>query len=298
KKATCVMQLITSWPRQRLVVATAAVFVAVVLGAVLINSFSDSESIGEEFDCRHAYLVALNSLAVANPDYRVDFGLTDDLPECADGIRSLDSMPLRLGVRSTEVASSDAGMLRSEIRVTDSRIHMPSLEPASTITALQDLDEENASNTTSQTLRLLRELDGAQFTVQATVVLKKPLTSTEFENVWQFGGGDVLLVSPIASGKPLGWPFPEAMCTRRGFNECNNEGKFSYTDGFKKWVSLLREEDKAILEAASLSLSELQASAADSHIYGFIMSNTADQVERLARHEMVRGVKVVSISPS
>ncbi|MFC4007793.1 hypothetical protein ACFOY2_11205 [Nonomuraea purpurea] len=231
--------------------------------------------------CARLRMVALNSFAITHGDYELNSGTAIAGAACEDG-----ALPIELGPRS---AMTEAPRWSGEIRWGNvGEVLAPETLPwrltsilsaASGATSVSDgLDNQEA----------LLEAIPADTPVQVFVLLAEPLREKEVRALWPHPRS--VLVAP---DQPLIWDAP-ILCGYRGFDTCQFAANPEpLTAQFRKWVSLLQENDEQLLGQFHLKLENLRMYARGGLIYGFTTRNLPGPIRGIARDSRIRKVYVV-----
>ncbi|WP_188195989.1 hypothetical protein [Nonomuraea sp. SYSU D8015] len=242
--------------------------------------------------------------AVANPDYSTQFTLTP-AEECRrsrpleDEVTSFDgSLRIGVGPRIASTWPHDAPMVLTEFRQDVSGwLHVPKPVPWYLTELLATVGDANVKSGSHRTARLLKGMSSLRHSVHAVVELKEPLPEEQAGEIYGVQKNEVLLLSPGRGEKPIGWPyvFPGVIGAFDAYEDVEGPSRVAE---FRRWVSLLREEDEPALEEVGLDLAELRLAAGEGLVHGFTVINTPDVVRHLAKDPQVRSVQVVEIVPA
>ncbi len=246
--------------------------------------------------CERLRLVALNAFAVTNPDYVLDSGASDDTDDCKPP--GEDLVLIEVGPR---MAMGDPPNWFDEIRQDSSlEVSAPAIRPWRMTEILGVMGEDDPSydryGDTRSFLRTAGRDSELRFSaVQVVVYLDRPLPESSVTKIWP--NPQVVLLSGARAGKPLAWE-SSIWCRFRGFDTCDSRrSPEPLVAEFRKWVSLLKPEDSPVLAEFGLSLAELQSSARQGLIHGFIAKNLPGILEKLVADPQVRAAYIVDIRP-
>jgi len=251
----------------------------------------------------HKALVWINALAASRPDYRM---LHEKVPLSQAWDRSSDTARVTVEPRWASKSSAEIfGRFDLEIKpATRSNVTVPRLMDWGLTEAIRALDNElDHRETTKKAINLLNKLARIEDSRVALVVgFKKPLREEEVRKIWQ-PIPDVAIFSPPRKDGflPISWDY-SGYCNARGFDDCKPDIRSSLTSSFRRWVELLKAEDKEALESFGLNLPELKRRAADGLWYGMVLNAWTSHVEAIARDPrvgvIVVGQAALSLNPS
>ncbi|MFI6505142.1 hypothetical protein [Nonomuraea typhae] len=271
-------------------------FVALLLIVVVGQaSFGSGRAAEERMDCLRFSRVVLMGFTVANPDYSPEFTLVG--PDACGRDAFDGSLWLGLGPRMASTWPHEAPMVMTEFRQDASGyLNLPQAAPWYMTELLTRIGNPDVKPDNRRTADLLKGTNWSNHLVHAVVELKKPLPEEQAAKLYTIQSGEVLLLSPGNGEKPIGWPF--AFPGMIGaFNVFTSPRSTSRISEFRRWVSLLREEDSHALKVIGLSLQTLRSTAAEGMVHGFTIINAPDVIQRLAKNPLVRAVEVVEIVP-
>ncbi|MGW3367334.1 hypothetical protein ACWDOR_30820 [Streptosporangium canum] len=276
--------------RNRLLLIVASASGAIVLACgVLLAAFRDESSLS---DARFL-LVLKNALAVANPDYEVNFDFTAHGP-----------IPVSEGRAIPVVIEAQGGVLDApEIRWRDrillassGDLQIPDMPDWGMTFSLEKVEQVSGLEMRGATDALLSDLPSSVM-VRAVVRLKKPLREELMEGIWP-SNIDVILLSPEeASGKRISWDGKPVGCESRGFKTCDDSlhHPISPVHQFRRWVGSLRQEDDALLHEFGLDLARLRTVGDRGEVFGFAVTGAPDTVRALFKDPRVDKVEIAAL---
>ncbi|MEV4078199.1 hypothetical protein ACGFJC_31340 [Nonomuraea fuscirosea] len=249
-----------------------------VLAIVVSACTTDSAT---ALSCARLRMVALNSFAITHGDYELNSGAATAGTACEDG-----ALPIELGPRS---AMTDAPRWSGEIRWGNAgEVLAPETLPWRLTSILGAASGATSASDGLDDQGPLLEAIPANTPVQVFVLLAEPLREKEVRALWPTPRS--VLVAP---DQPLIWDAP-ILCNYRGFDTCEfTAHPEPLTTQFRKWVSLLQENDEHLLGQFHLELKSLRTYARDGLIYGFTARNLPGPIRRLTRDSRIRTVYVV-----
>ncbi|MEV0197828.1 hypothetical protein [Nonomuraea sp. NPDC050691] len=269
--------------------AAGCAFVALLVVLLVRVSLS-----GDELSDERAHLVLRNALAVANPDYEIAF-------DWARGSWKRTERGRELSMAFSEQGSGpEAHTTWTDALVLSHSgdVRLPVIPRSRMAAALEEFGAPARAGGAGESSALLKELpDGLQ--VEGVVELRAPLDLMALRGLWTTNIDVFLLSGARPQGKPLSWDTGAVYCGSRGFDTCaaGTTGRVPATEQFRRWVSLLREDDRPYLERVGLELSELRAAADEAKVHGWAMTASPGTFRALARDPRVRRVSVVSVTP-
>ncbi|MEU7897398.1 hypothetical protein AB0B45_31615 [Nonomuraea sp. NPDC049152] len=166
----------------------------------------------------------------------------------------------------------------------------PHLKPWRITSAIRD----SASISLSPDDQDLLNLHDPKHQLRALVVvwLSEP-TTEETVNFWLPNGIDVaIFTEQNPSRVPVSWD--ASFCGDRDLH-CPADQLMSASQGFKLWVSSLRNDDETLLNKIGLDLSDLRNRAKSGKMYGFIATAELEEIRSLSRRSQVGLVQVISV---
>ncbi len=276
--------------RNRLLLIAASVSGAVALACgVLLMAFRDESSLS---DARFL-LVLKNALAVANPDYEVDFDFTARGPISVPEGRAIPVVIEAQGgvLDAPEIRWRDRILLTSS-----GDLRIPDMPDWGMTFSLEKIEQASGLKTRGTTDALLSGLPSGVM-VRAVVGLKKPLREELMEGIWP-SNIDVILLSPEeAFGKRISWDGKPVGCESRGFKTCGDSlhHPISPVRQFQRWVGSLRQEDDALLHEFGLDLARLRAVGDRGEVFGFAVTGAPDTVRALFKDPRVARVEIAAL---
>ncbi|NRQ32504.1 hypothetical protein HII36_11735 [Nonomuraea sp. NN258] len=249
--------------------------------ALAIASSSCSSDTAAVMSCERLKIVALNSFAITHGDYELNSGANSSNNACTDG-----TLPIELGPRS---AMAEAPRWSGEIRRGESgEVLMPQTLPWRLTSILSVASGAAPLGNGLDDQEILLKAIPPSMPVQVFILLAKPLKESEVRALWPRPRSVM-----VAPDQPLIWESP-IFCDYRGFNACQfSAHPEPLTAQFKKWVSLLQENDAQVLDQFNLKLKTLQTYAREGLIYGFTARDLPHPIRAIARDPRIRAVYVV-----
>ncbi|MFG1943432.1 hypothetical protein [Nonomuraea sp. NPDC048826] len=265
-----------------------AVFVPAMVAVVITQRTGPWENYA---NADRVHLVLVNAFAVSHPGHYVDHWQTPNVePEIEpdSGRIPLIVSPRSPYVRGTvQSHSKDLSMILGGA----GEILIPQLKGSKTSHAISAMSHGGEDvDVTSTALSDISE----SMLATAVVRLKSPISEEDISADLLAWVDTILFDMQAENGSALiSWS--RATCDSRGFSDCEQPASSSLTQQFKKWVSLLQEDDAAGLQAFGLNLDELRAHARAGLLEGFVITAHPSILQKIVKDENVQEVRLTDV---
>ncbi len=284
------------WRPHRVTVLLASIILAALVGLVVMTPARDPYCLRSPLvEGSRARLVLVNALAVANPDYQINFGDLEAIRLARQEVSEIceEGVAFPLEARAPYSLSSGKSWRARISFGSGDALEIPRLRDWTLGMLSRQVGRTSPTSRpkTSEVRDVLKRM-GEDVQVQVMVSLTSPMAEEQAKRLlFPLKGFDLVFLSPGGAGKPPSWDF--SFCEQRGISGCSE--RQSLVDSFRRWVSLLKAEDSPALAEFGLRLTELRDIAGEGKVYGFIASGGADEVEQLLARSEVAWGRIVNL---
>ncbi|MFE3455879.1 hypothetical protein ACFXJ8_43980 [Nonomuraea sp. NPDC059194] len=244
-----------------------------------------------EVTSERARFVLANGFAASHPDYRIRI---DETVKADVGLRS-GNIPIELDPRPPHPLTRGPEAMRPETieLLPSGGVAQPHLKPWRMTSAILGPAELQPVPMSANDRELLNLHDPKHRLNALIVVWLSEPTAEEAVNFWLREGIDVaIFTEPNAARVPVSWD--ASFCGDRAL-PCPKDQLMSASEGFKSWVSSLRNDDATLLNGIGLDLTDLRNRAKSGKMHGFIATAELEEIKFLSRRSQVKSIQLVSI---
>ncbi|MGI5269850.1 hypothetical protein ACQEUU_11930 [Nonomuraea sp. CA-218870] len=239
-----------------------------------------------------AKLVLANAFAVSRPDYRIR----------ADPSKEADigpwggTVPLLVDPRSAyPLNKGDEATRQAAVELLPSGdVSAPHLRPWYLTSVISSSGESAPIGLTPKDQGLVDLPDKNKYLRALVMVELSASTSAKIVDAWLLNGIDVAIFRLQNDSKgSVSWD--DSFCDDKSL-PCASDHPMPASDGFKLWVSTLRDEDAPLLAQLNLDLGELRRLSRAGTVEGFIASVELEEIKSLSQNRQVESVEIISVS--